>query len=368
MSKIYYHLVSVFAFLLLTTVSLEAQITTPRGSQMTTVSQTIGTSTVDITYSRPSVNKREIWGKLVPYGLNNLGFGTSKAAPWRAGANENTTITFSHDVKVDGNPIKAGIYGLYIEVKENNAATLLLSNNSTSWGSFFYDPAEDALRADITTTTVPHTEMLTFGFPEVTATTALVTLAWGKKAFPFTIEVPVTEIVMNDIRNGMRDQPGFNRLTYEQAAGFALNNGGDLGEALGWINSAIAGQFFSQKNFNNLQLKAGILNKMGNATEAMTTLEEAQGMGTVLEVHQLGRQLITMGMKDKAVEVFEYNANKNKDIWPVHYGLARGYSAKGEFKKAIKHLEKAHDNAPNPASKQRVAANIEKLKNGEDIN
>lgn len=368
MSKIYYHLVSAFAFLLLTTVSVEAQITTPRGSQMTTVSQTIGTSTVDITYSRPSVNKREIWGKLVPYGLNNLGFGTSKAAPWRAGANENTTITFSHDLKVEGKSIKAGTYGLHIEVKENNAATLLLSNNSTSWGSFFYDPAEDALRADITTTTVPHTEMLTFSFPEVTATTTKVTLAWGKKAFPFTVEVPVTEIVMSDIRNGMRDQPGFNRLTYEQAAGFALNNGGDLDEALGWINSAIAGQFFSQKNFNNLQLKVGILNKMGNANEAMTTLEEAQGIGTVLEVHQLGRQLITMGMKDKAVEVFEYNANKNKDIWPVHYGLARGYSAKGEFKKAIKHLEKALVNAPNPASKKRVAANIEKLKNGEDIN
>ena len=368
MSKIYLHLVSMFAFILLSTFSLEAQITTPRGSQATTVSQTVGTSTIDITYSRPSVNNREIWGKLVPYGLNNLGFGTSKAAPWRAGANENTTITFSHDVKVEGKPIKAGTYGLHIEVKENNSATLLLSNNATSWGSFFYDPAEDALQADITTTTVPHTEMLTFSFPTVTATTATATLAWEKKAFPFTIEVPVTEIVLSDIRNGMRDQPGFNRLTYEQAAGFVLNNGGDLEEALGWINSAIAGQFFSQKNFNNLQLKAGILNKMGNATEAMTTLAEAQELGTVLEVHQLGRQLITMGMKDKAVEVFEYNAKKNKGTWPVHYGLARGYSAKGDFKNAIKHLEKAHVNAPNPASKQRVAANIEKLKNGEDIN
>ena len=368
MTKIYSHLVSMLAFMLLTTVSIEAQITTPRGSQATTVSQTVGTSTIAITYSRPSVKDREIWGKLVPYGLNDPGFGTSKAAPWRAGANENTTISFSHDVKVEGKPIKAGTYGLHIEVKENNAATLFLSNNSTSWGSFFYDPAEDALRADITTTTVPHTEMLTFSFPEVTPTTAVATLAWEKKAFPFTIEVPVTEIVLTDIRKSMRDQPGFNRVTYEQAAGFSLNNGGDLEEALGWINSAIEGQFFSQKNFNNLQLKAGILNKMGNATEAMATLEEAKQIGTVLEVHQLGRQLIGMGMKDKAVEVFEYNANKNKDTWPVHYGLARGYSAKGDYKKALKHLEKAHANAPNPPSKQRVAANIEKLKNGEDIN
>ncbi|MEM7086156.1 MAG: DUF2911 domain-containing protein [Bacteroidota bacterium] len=368
MTKIYTHFVCIFAFTMLATVSVEAQITTPRGSQTTTISQTVGTSTIEITYSRPSVRDREIWGKLVPYGLNDLGFGTSKAAPWRAGANENTTISFSHDMKVEGKPIKAGTYGLHIEVKENNKATLLLSNNSTSWGSFFYDPAEDALRADITTTTVPHTEMLTFSFPEVTATSAVATLAWEKKAFPFTVEVPVTEIVLSDIRNGMRDQPGFNRLTYEQAAGFALNNGGDLNEALGWINNAIAGQFYSQKNFNNLQIKAGILNKMGNANEAMATLEEAKEMGSVLEVHQLGRQLITMGMKDKALEVFEYNANKNKNTWPVYYGLARGYSAKGDYKKALKNLEKAHVNAPTAAAKGRVAANIEKLKNGVDIN
>ncbi|MBL4663033.1 MAG: DUF2911 domain-containing protein [Flavobacteriaceae bacterium] len=368
MSKVYTRFVSMFAFLLLTTLSVNAQITTPRGSQMATVSQTVGTSTIEITYSRPSVNNREIWGKLVPYGLNNLGFGTSKAAPWRAGANENTTIAFSHDVKVEGRSIKAGTYGLHIEVKDNNSAILLLSNNATSWGSFFYDPAEDALNTSITTEIIPHTEMLTFSFSEVTATTTVAILSWEKRAFPFTIEVPVTEIVMNDIRNGMRDQPGFNRLTYEQAAGFALNNGGDLNEALGWVNSAIAGQFFSQKNFNNLQIKAGILNKMGKSTEAMTTLDEAKEIGTVLEVHGLGRQLITMGMKDKALDVFKYNANKNENTWPVHYGLARGYSAKGDYKNALKQLKKAHINAPNPASKQRVADNIEKLKNGEDIN
>ncbi len=368
MSNIYQHLVSALTLFLITALSLNAQINTPRGSQMAKVSQTVGTSTIEITYSRPSVNDREIWGKLVPYGMNDLGFGTSKSAPWRAGANENTTITFSHDMAVEGKPIKAGTYGLHLEVKEGNAATLILSNNSTSWGSYFYDPEEDALKVGIQTAQIPHTELLTFDFTEVTASSAVAALRWEKKAFPFKIEVPVTDIVMGEIRDGMRNQPGFNRQTWEQAANFALNNGGDLNEALGWIDAAIAGQFFSQKTFANLQIKAGILNKMGKTEEALALMDDNLEIGTVFEVHQYGRQLITNDMKDKALEVFEYNAKKNKGTWPVHYGMARGYSAKGDFKNAIKHLEIAHENAPNPASKGRVAANLEKLKKGEDIN
>lgn len=131
---------------------------------------------------------------------------------------------------------------------------------------------------------------------------------------------------------------------------------------------AMEGQFFSQKTFTNLQLKSGILNQLGRQDEAMALIDEAMEMGTVFEVHQLGRQLIAQGMKDKALEVFEYNAKKNKDTWPVHYGMARGYSAKGNFKKALDHLKIAHDNAPNAASQGRVAANIKKLEKGEDIN
>ncbi|MEM7185776.1 MAG: DUF2911 domain-containing protein [Bacteroidota bacterium] len=367
MSKVYTHIVSIFAFILCSAFSMQAQLNTPRGSQMATVSQTVGTSNVEITYSRPSVNGREIWGKLVPYGLNDLGFGTSKAAPWRAGANENSTITFSHDAKVNGKSIKAGTYGLHLDVQENNSATLILSHNHTSWGSFTYDPKEDALRADIVTTSVPHTELLTFEFTEVTPNSATAALKWEKRAFPFTVEFPVTQIVLADIRNSLRDQPGFNRQTWEQAANYALNNG-ELEQALAWTNMAMEGQFFSQKTFTNVQLKAGILNQMGKKDEAMALIDEAKDMGTVFEVHQLGRQLIAQGMQDKAMEIFTFNAKKHKDTWPVHYGMARGYSAKGNYKKALSHLKMAHDNAPNAASKGRVEANIAKLENGEDIN
>ena len=348
--------------------SIEAQLDLPRGSQNATVTQTVGISKIYINYSRPSVNGREVWGKLVPYGMNNLGFGTAEEAPWRAGANENTIIKFTDDVMVEGQPLAAGKYGLHMVINEDGGATIIFSKNYTSWGSFFYNPAEDALRVNVRTKEITHVEQLTYDFIDVTANSATTVLNWEKKQIPFKVEFDVTNIVLNDIRNKLKDQPGFTRQTWEQAAAFAMNNGGDLDEALGWIEGAISGQFFSQQDFNNTNIKAGILAKMGKQDEAVATYEAYMPKATIFEVHQIGRQYITMGMKEKALEVFKMNAENNKDTWPVHYGLARGYSALGDYSKALNHLKIALGNAPNPASKGRVQANIAKLEKGEDIN
>ena len=363
------NLTTLFLCLLLTvSFSAYSQLDVPRGSQMASVSQRIGITDIYVKYSRPSVNKREIWGKIVPYGLNNLGFGTSTAAPWRAGANENTIIKFTSDVKIEGKEIKAGKYSLHIIVNQDNTATLLFNKNTTAWGSFFYEPSQDALKVTVSTKKIAHKEQLTFEFNQVTASSAIASLNWEKKQFPFKIEVDVTNIVLNDIRKKLQNQPGFNRQSWEQAAAFSLNNGGDLTEALKWINGAISGQFFSQQTFNNTNIKAGILNKMGKQSEAIAAYDSYMPNASAIEMHQYGRQLIGLGLKDKALNVFKTNAKKNKNTWPVHYGLGRGYSAKGDFKNAIKHLKKALANAPNAASKARVQANIAKLEKGEDIN
>ena len=117
-----------------------AQLKTPRGSQQATVNQRVGLTDIYISYSRPQVNKREIRGKLVPYGMNNLGFGTAEQSPWRAGANENTIIKFTNDITLEGTPVKAGKYGLHMVVHENGDADIILSKNYTAWGSYFYDP------------------------------------------------------------------------------------------------------------------------------------------------------------------------------------------------------------------------------------
>lgn len=355
-------------FLLTFSVNMFAQLDAPRGSQQAMVSQRIGTTDVYIKYSRPSVNEREIWGKLVPYGMNNLGFGTAKESPWRAGANENTIIKFTDDVKIEGQSLKAGKYGFHVIVNANDTATLIFSKDYKSWGSYFYEPSNDALRVDISTKSTPHTELLTYSFGNVDANSATAALHWEKKQFPFKIEVDVPNIVLADFREELTGQAGFQRQNWEQAANFSLNNGGDLEEALGWIDGAIAGQFFSQKTFNNLQIKSQILAKLEKPEEASKVMDEALGFATVFQVHQYGRTLIANGEKDKAMEIFKMNAKKNKDVWPVHYGLARGYSALGDYAKAKEHLSMALGNAPNEASKGRVQANLDKLTKGEDIN
>jgi len=129
-----------------------AQLTTPAdgGNKKASVSERIGITDVTLHYDRPAVKGREgkIWGQLVEKGFADLGFGTSKAAPWRAGANENTTITFSTDVLVEGKPLAAGTYGLFLAYGDNES-TFIFSNNSTSWGSYFYDSKEDALRVNV---------------------------------------------------------------------------------------------------------------------------------------------------------------------------------------------------------------------------
>ena len=345
-----------------------AQINTPRNSQKASVSQRLGITDVAISYSRPSVNGREIWGKLVPYGMNNLGFGTAKESPWRAGADENTTISFTHDVSVEGKPLKAGTYGLHMVIYENNKASIIFSNNSTAWGSFFYEPSEDALRVDVQTNEAPFTELLTYNFINVSPNTATVALNWEKKQIPFKISVDVPSVVLADIKQKLQNQEGFQRQTWEQAANYALNNSGDLDEALHWIDNAITGQFYSQQDLNNTNIKANILIKMGKQDQAMAVYDAYLPKATLFEMHQLGRQFIQLGYKEKALEVFKMNAKKHPNTWPVDYGLARGYSANGDYKKALAHLKIAYGRVPDPGNKAAIETNIAKLEKGEGIN
>lgn len=344
------------------------RLTLPSGSQKATISQRIGISDISITYSRPSVRGRKIWGGLVPYGMNKLGYGTSTSSPWRAGADENTTIEFTHDVTIEGKKLKAGKYGLHMEIKENGEVTVIFSHNTTAWGSFFYKEAEDALRVTVTSKEVPHQEVLAFEFNEVSATSTTASLVWEKKEIPFKIEVPVVAIVMDNIQKELQGSLGFNIQSWDQAARYALNNGGDLNQALQWINTSISGQFFSQKTFANLQIKAQILMRMNKKQEALDIMDEALPLGTINQIHGYGRLLISLGEKEKALEAFKFNAKKFKNTWQANYGLARGYSAKGDYKRALSYLKKAYKNVPQQVNKDRIAANIKKLEKGEDIN
>src|SRR5215467_11291044 len=146
-----YTLLTVAALLLLCSISFSQLTFSPSGgNKKATVAENIGLTDITIHYSRPHVNGREgkIWGNLIPVGYTDQGFGSSKAAPWRAGANENTTIEFSTDVKIEGQPLAAGKYAFFVAY-DPNESTLIFSRNSTSWGSFYYNPDEDVLRVKV---------------------------------------------------------------------------------------------------------------------------------------------------------------------------------------------------------------------------
>ena len=192
-----FRLVFALSSLLLVVPPLGAQsITLPQESPAASVSQTIGITEVRVSYHRPSVNQREVWGKLVPYGLNNLGFGPSTQAPWRAGANENTLFSCSHDVRVGGKPLAAGTYGLHMIVTESGSITVIFSRQTTAWGSFFYEPAQDALRVEVAWEDAPHQEQLVYRFDAVTRSSAVLALAWEKKRIPIPITVETDSIVV----------------------------------------------------------------------------------------------------------------------------------------------------------------------------
>ncbi len=334
-----------------------AQVNTPRGSQQATMSQRVGISDVSITYSRPSVKNREVWGKLVPYGMNNLGFGTATAAPWRAGANENTIITFSHDAKLEGKAIKAGTYGLHVELKDADHATIILSHDVNAWGSYFYDASKDALRADVKTKSVAHKELLTYEVNEIQPTYAIVSLVWEKKEIPFKVEFDVTNIVLNEFRAKSIGRLGFNRQNWENMARFSLNNGGDLDEALGWINGAIEGNFYSQKTFNNLAIKGQILNKLGRTQEYGALMDEASTMANKNQINNIGYQMLAIKDYDRALKYFKLNVANNPKDANSHDSLGECYKTMGDKKNAIKYLKKALSLNP-PAN---VKANSEKL-------
>lgn len=154
-----------------------AQQSEVRASPNASVSQTIGTTKVTINYCRPAVKGRKIWGGLESYGK-----------VWRAGANENTTIEFSKDVKINGKALPAGKYGFFILLEEDEW-TLIFSKKNNAWGAMGYDAANDALRITVKPEDAPHQERLVYGFEELTDTSGVAYMHWEKKKAPFKIEV-----------------------------------------------------------------------------------------------------------------------------------------------------------------------------------
>jgi len=331
-----------------------SQVTTPRvPSPAATVSQTIGISTITVNYSRPSVKGREVWGKLVPYGWNVQGFGAGNSAPWRAGANENTTIKFSHPVTVEGHQVPAGIYGLFFVINNDNSGEVILSKDNKSWGSFFYDAKRDEMRAPIKVRDNTATEMLTYDFVNLTKNSGELVLNWEKKQFPVKIEFAVDDIVMSNAAEELNGATGFNWIGFASAANYALANKVNLDQALTWSDKAIA----MNNSFNTLSLKSNILKAQGKTADADKIMADAVTIATENELNNYGYTLLNNKDYDKAIEMLTLNTKRHPASANTWDSLGEAYATKGDKKNAITNFKKALSLNP-PAN---VKANSEKF-------
>ena len=361
------------------TVFGQLQSTPPGGgNQKSVVIQYLGKiSYVKVVYNSPDVAGREgqIWGQLIPYGKSNLGFGASNSdnpSPWRAGANENTVIHFSHDVIIQGQDLAAGSYGLFIEPSEEGPWKVIFSKETNAWGSFFYVPEDEVLSVEAVPEDSEFREFLTFEFLDRKVDETTLAMIWENKKLPFKIEVKNSnDIILASLKSELKNNSGFAFNNWVQAANWA-SNAGYHDQAIAWADNAISLPFIGQRNFNTMSTKATVLRNAGKADEATAIMDEAvnQPDATAFQIHAYGRQLIAADMKDKALTVFKMNHKKNDGIWPTNYGLARGYSALGDYKNALKYIKIAQTKVPendtlNPPV---IQQNIEKLEKGEDIN
>lgn len=343
------------------------------------VTQYIGSIVnVTVTYSSPNVHAPDgtdrtgkIWGTTVAhYGLVKQGFGLDNPSPWRAGANESTTIEFSHDVTIDGKPLAAGKYGLFLMLNETGPWTWIFSRNTSGWGSYYYSDKEDVLRVETQPTDHPYTEWLSYNFTDRETDHATLELQWELKSIPMHIAVPnIKEVYVTQLEKEFQGSSSFIAANFVNAAQWLLQEDYNLPKALEWINKSEEG-FFGRKDFNSLTTKAQILMKLDRGNEAMATIEQAIHMPDVnaTQIHQVGRSLLGIGKKEEALKVFTSNYEMNKGIWPVNVGMARGLSAVGRYDEALKYATAALEEAPDEQNKANLAKMIEKLKAKQDIN
>lgn len=347
-----------------------AQLTMPSGAnKKAIVAERIGITNVQINYNRPLVNGREghIWGELVHYGFADLHYGTSKAAPWRAGANENTTIEFGTDVFIEGKPLVAGKYGFFIAMGADSA-TLVFSKDNNAWGSFYYEPKNDALRVKVPIRKKPEsTERLTFEFSEPTNDAAVVSLIWEKVKIPFKISVDLPKLQIESFRREINSGAVYQYWqNLHSAANYCLQNNVNLEEALTWADRSI-NSFFGETNFRTLSTYAGLLEKLNRKKEADSVMVKAIPLGKIPELFQFGYELCQAGKGKTAFEIFQSNYKKDPNNDYAILGMAMGNYTLNNKKEAIEFAKKGRDKTVDTGFKSFYSTLISKMEAGKDI-
>jgi len=337
------------ALLALSAISLTAQpgLDRPRTSQRASVTQRVGVTDITVTYHRPGVKGREIWGALVPRG-----------EVWRAGANEVTTISFTDDVTIEGHPLAAGTYGVHM-IPEIASWTVIISNNSGSWGTT-YDQKDDALRFDVVPLAADFTEWMMFDFTDLADTAATLELRWVKLRVPVRIAVATPEIVLGRARKAFADGPdSTNWLMLREAADYASGRGIHPEEAMAWIDRSLA----AHPDFRSACLKSDILAAAGDRGGAAQVLNDAIAGAAEKDVTSYTRILIRDGRPERAISILEKFVTTRGAPWGAVNALGDAHAAAGDRAAAIRVYKAAMDKAPS-GEKAGIEKEITALKEG----
>jgi hypothetical protein len=252
-------LASVATGLLVISAASAAAVDYPRVSPKAVLTQVVGVTQVTIAYCRPSVRGRAIWGALVPYDK-----------VWRTGANEATTIAFGDEVTIGDGKLPAGVYGLFT-VPGREEWTVIFNKGAKQWGAFNYNPADDVLRIKVKPQPADFAELMTFSFPNVSASSAEVALTWEKVKVAFTVNVDTVGKVLAQARAAVAEAKPDDLRTPLSAAIFCLDNNTDLDEAGTWIEKSLA----IKETPYGLVAKARLMAAKGRKTEAVATAKRA---------------------------------------------------------------------------------------------
>jgi hypothetical protein len=250
--------------------SAAADFTTPRISPNATLSQTLGITNVTVTYSRPGVRGRTVWGDLVPYGK-----------PWRTGANDATTFACTTDLRVNGQPLPAGTYSFFT-IPGPSEWIVVFNKQKDLWGAFSYDSTQDQLRVKAKPEPSENHEWMEFAFedlapdalPQCPASGKLV-LRWEKLAVPITIETDMNKLVLASAHEEMAKLKSDDWRTPFRAATFCLDNGVNQDEGWQWAQKSVA----IQENYQNLSLVARWHAKAGRTKDAIAAGQKAVQIG-----------------------------------------------------------------------------------------
>lgn len=323
----------------------------PDPSQGAEISQRIGITEITIKYHRPLVKDRKVWGALVPYGK-----------PWRAGANINTTITFSDPVTIEGQPLDKGTYGLHM-IPNADQWTIIFSKNSTSWGSFTYDQAEDALRVNVKPMPADMHNALTYDFDQLQTDSAVIEMEWEKLAVPFKVSVDVHGLTQSSLKKQLRNLSQYTWISWDDAATYLLTEKIALDEALKYADKSIE----NEDRYENEITKSKVLIALNRKDEAAVAQKKALEFATPIQMHAFARQLQGEKRSEEAFTIFRENAKKHPELWFTHAGLARIYSAQGKFDDASKEMTLALAGAPDN-QKSYIDGLVKQLQSKQDIN